>query len=157
MGICVSANEKNEHVSFEHVDTVSVFEPKSNIHIIADDVRENRMYLGIYLKLATENSIDIVECKNGTEVLSYKDLESVDVIWMDVRMPIMDGVACTRELRKRGHHMHIIGVTGDISEDNILLCKKSGMSMILTKPVTLELVQATEVVKLINAQKNLLQ
>lgn len=51
------------------------------------------------------------EAENGQQALEVVDAVDPDVILMDVRMPVMDGVAATRELVKRGTRAGIIILT----------------------------------------------
>jgi signal transduction histidine kinase/AmiR/NasT family two-component response regulator len=64
----------------------------------------------------------------------------VDVVLMDLEMPVMDGQTCARELRKlqvegqiRGH-IPIIAVTANAREEQILLARESGIDDVVSKP-----------------------
>ena len=60
-----------------------------------------------------------------------------DIIFMDIQMPIMNGVEASKYLKKneKTKDIPIIGVTAYAYEDEIVKFKKSGMNEVLTKPV----------------------
>ncbi len=100
-------------------------------HLIVDDAADNRTILKGYLK---RTGVSADEASNGLEALD-KDLTKYDVIWMDLRMPIMDGIECTKNIRKTGNKIIIIAVTGDTSPYTGKLCRENGFSMLLFKPI----------------------
>ena len=51
------------------------------------------------------------------------------------KMPIMDGLTATKELRKRGVKIPIIGVSASFAPDDIIQMKKSGMTSSIGKPL----------------------
>ncbi|ETN42893.1 uncharacterized protein HMPREF1541_02051 [Cyphellophora europaea CBS 101466] len=64
----------------------------------------------------------------------------IDVVLMDLEMPIMDGQTCARELRKmqldgriRGH-VPVIAVTANAREEQILMARQSGIDDVVCKP-----------------------
>lgn len=156
MGVCSSNSNSNERRKESKYESdysnyaLTEFTPRTNVHIIADDVKDNRYYLSIYLKLVTNNLVRLIECKNGQEVLNYDDINNVDIVWMDLRMPVLDGIECARRLRDRGCGVYIIAVTGDVSELNIRRCYESGINSIQVKPVMLDYIKALDVITKIN-------
>jgi len=61
--------------------------------------------------------------------------QKVDIILMDVRMPGMDGIETTREIRYRGLDIPIIALTADGSAQANAACMAAGADLFLTKPV----------------------
>ena len=77
---------------------------------------------------------------NGLDVLDALRSEQYDLVLMDVMMPEMDGIAATREIRRReadGMHLPIVGLTAGSSADALAACLGAGMDAVTTKPVTL--------------------
>ncbi len=64
--------------------------------LVVDDVHENRTLLR---KLLTGLDIQVVEAANGREAVTLWAAHRPRAILMDVRMPVMDGIAATREIR----------------------------------------------------------
>lgn len=109
------------------------FIPKTRKHLIIDDAKYNREILSKYL---TKVNINSDEAANGKQALEYLDkINEYDIVWMDLRMPIMNGFDCTIELRKNGYQGIIIGITGDVSQENVLACYTVGMDHVIFKPV----------------------
>ena len=77
---------------------------------------------------------EIVSAENGAEAVSAALSRPFDVIFMDVHMPIMDGMAATRELRSRGVRTPIIALTADVLPRNVQECQEAGMTGYLAKP-----------------------
>jgi CheY-like chemotaxis protein len=109
------------------------FKPKTRKHLIVDDARYNREILSKYLdKIGVASK----EASNGTDALKYiEEIKDFDIIWMDLRMPIMGGFDCTKILREKGYTGVIIGVTGDVSKENIIQCYDVGMNHVMFKPI----------------------
>ncbi|RYZ32249.1 MAG: response regulator transcription factor [Sphingobacteriales bacterium] len=70
---------------------------------------------------------------NGTELLERLKEHAVDVILMDIMMPGMDGIACTREVKQLHPQIRIIMHTTFDDDDNILKAIMAGASGYLLK------------------------
>jgi len=105
-----------------------------NLHdLIVDDSNPNRQVLMRYLN---EFGRTASEANNGeTALINVKDNKEYSIIWMDLQMPKIDGVQCTKKLRESGYRGVIIGLTGHIDEESRILCKTAGMNDILAKPI----------------------
>ena len=65
--------------------------------LAADD---NRLNLLLLKSVLEEVGFVVLEAKNGQEALAVFKKESPDLVWMDMRMPVMDGYEATRRIRK---------------------------------------------------------
>ncbi|MFE1747750.1 PAS domain S-box protein [Coleofasciculus sp. H7-2] len=68
--------------------------------LIADDSDFNRQLL---LKLLQPLGFELHEASNGKEALDIWERSSPHLVWMDIRMPIMDGYEATKQIRKLEH------------------------------------------------------
>lgn len=67
---------------------------------------------GIRNSLVNQDSIHIIgEAQNGEEALSFLNENFVDVVLMDITMPLMDGIAATREIVKKYPKVNVLILT----------------------------------------------
>ena len=105
--------------------------------IIADDQELIRESLKIILG-AHEDIQIIGTAQNGFEVLQILEKQSVDVILMDIRMPEMDGVYCTKIVKQQYPDVKIIILTTFDDDDFVFSALKYGASGYLLKGVSME-------------------
>ena len=85
-------------------------------------------------------TVDIVaDGEAGVQRFAASDLNYYDAILMDIRMPVMDGLAATRAIRslKRDDAgtVPIIAMTADAFTESIQEAEKAGMNAYVTKPI----------------------
>jgi len=73
--------------------------------------------------------------RNGVECLEAVRRLPYDVILMDMQMPEMDGIECTRHLRAEGNNIRVIALTADALIDAQGRCLQAGMNDYVTKPI----------------------
>ncbi|MCV5940902.1 response regulator, partial [Escherichia coli] len=73
---------------------------------------------------------------NGLEALEAVKNKDYELIFMDCRMPEMDGYEATAHLRQKGFDRPIIALTAGTTIEERQKCIDSGMDDILTKPYT---------------------
>jgi PAS domain S-box-containing protein len=73
--------------------------------------------------------------RNGMECFEAVHRLPYDLILMDMQMPEMDGVECTRRLRAEGSTIRIIALTADALSDAQARCLEAGMNDYITKPI----------------------
>jgi CheY-like chemotaxis protein len=82
---------------------------------------------------------EVFTANNGEECLSHPELNFVDLILMDIRMPGMNGMEVTKELKKRkGFDTKIIALTANVFKEDIQTYLDSGMDGHIAKPMTLD-------------------
>jgi len=82
---------------------------------------------------------DIATAVDGMAALRICEAEAFDLIFMDVRMPELDGRETTRRIRASAGpnaETPIIAVTADTSAEDIALCNAAGMDYFVPKPIT---------------------
>lgn len=115
--------------------------------MIADD--QELMRDSLHILLSSKEDINIVSlAKDGKEVLEKIPDSMPDVILMDIRMPGMDGVSCTRIVKELYPSIQVIVLTTFDDDEYIYDALKYGASSYLLKGVSLdELYTAIHTVK----------
>jgi PAS domain S-box-containing protein len=104
--------------------------------LIAED---NEITLGMLRDFLTGNGYQVYEARDGAEAVQQaKDLRP-DVILMDIQMPVMDGIAATRNLREDSELKNtlIIALTALAMVGDRERCLEAGVDEYLSKPVNL--------------------
>ncbi|WP_346864019.1 PAS domain S-box protein [uncultured Draconibacterium sp.] len=108
---------------------------KLNI-LIAEDDENSYLHLSILLNQYARN---IIRKTNGADTVEYfKNNPDVDIILMDVKMPVMDGYQATREIRKFNSEVVIIAQTAYALEGDNLKALNAGCNDYITKPIKTE-------------------
>lgn len=96
--------------------------------------------------LAFEN-YQMKAAKNGRQVLDMLEKENFDLILMDISMPVMDGVQCTKEIRNLAdpvkRSLPIVAITGNAANYTPEEFRKLGFNEFIQKPLDYDLVLAT--------------
>jgi len=100
--------------------------------LIADDDALVRAALTMMLT-GTEAIRVVAEVADGSEVASAVDAYRPDVVLMDIRMPRMDGLAATEQLRARPDAPQVIVLTTFDADDHVLRALRAGASGFLLK------------------------
>lgn len=105
--------------------------------IIADDQELIRESLKIVL--GTHQDLQVIGVAgNGLEVLDIMKRDVADVILMDIRMPRMDGVLCTKAIKEQYPQTKIIILTTFDDDDFVFSALKYGASGYLLKGVSMD-------------------
>ena len=101
--------------------------------LIAEDQPENRLLLR---KLLEPLGFELREAVNGQEALAIFEQWHPDLVWMDVRMPVMDGLEATRRIRAAdtGDQTRIIAVTAHALEEERNAIMAVGCDDFIRKP-----------------------
>ena len=101
--------------------------------LVAEDVRENRDLL---IKLLESTNFQVVSAENGQEALKKFEEHDPDFIWMDIRMPVMDGLEATRQIRMldKGKKTKIVALSAHVFNKERETILNSGFDDFLGKP-----------------------
>jgi len=101
--------------------------------LIAEDQRENQLLLS---RLMSEVGLETRIANNGEECVRMFEEWKPDLIWMDWRMPVMDGAQATRRIRSLpdGGRVKIVAVTASVFKEEQPELLASGMDDYVRKP-----------------------
>lgn len=105
--------------------------------MICDDSRFQRKILQ---NMVSEIGHDTVLSNNGNELLEKLKNESVDLIFLDLLMPVLTGFDVLEQLQKDGSSIPIVVLSADIQESSQQKCKDLGAFAFLNKPPQKELI-----------------
>lgn len=152
-GSIEAANNKLGGATFTVVLPFSVYQPKSGSLSLLDSGNDNLVehdLSGLKVLVAEDSKIncivlekilstkgvkDVSFVKNGQEAVACEASEKFDIIFMDVQMPVMDGVSATKEIRKTNKDIKIIALTANVQDLMVQDCLSSGMDGVVTKPI----------------------
>ena len=103
-------------------------------------VEDNEINQQVAMEILTSIGLDVKIANNGEEGLTLALTESFDLIFMDIQMPIMDGLTATKLIRQeeRLKHIPIIAMTAHALKGDKEKSLAAGMNDHLTKPILLE-------------------
>ncbi|RJX68361.1 response regulator [Vibrio sinensis] len=101
--------------------------------LVVDDIRMNQI---IITQMLGKMSVQFDIANNGVEALQAIEKGDYDIVFMDCRMPEMDGFEATTHLRSQLYQKPIIALTAGTTLEEREKCMLSGMDDILTKPYT---------------------
>lgn len=105
--------------------------------LIAEDVQENYLLLRAVLK----NNYRLLHAENGEKAVEMYLKYQPDLILMDLKMPVMDGFAATKEIRKLSAGIPVLALTAFAFEKDKEEAKVCHFTDYLVKPVDIPLLR----------------
>ena len=113
--------------------------------LIAEDMELNAEILADLLELEDMTSEWAVNGQRAVEMFGESKAGHFDAILMDMRMPVMDGLSATRQIRSLTRPdaatIPIIALSANAFEEDVKQCLQAGMNTHLSKPVEIELLK----------------
>ncbi len=107
--------------------------------LLVEDDAINRLAARVLLESAGHR---VVLAENGREALERLRTENVDIVLMDIHMPVMDGLAATREIRHhsdaRVRSLPIVALTASVLEDECMRYLEAGVDEVAAKPLDMQ-------------------
>ncbi|MCY7334456.1 MAG: response regulator, partial [Pseudanabaena sp. CAN_BIN31] len=106
--------------------------------LIVDDTVVNQKVFFLYLKKFGYIA-DIAN--NGEEALNMLSSQDYDLIFMDMQMPVMDGITATKAIRQDAMlqpQPKIVAMTGNVMSEDVQSCLDVGMNDYISKPVQID-------------------
>jgi len=101
--------------------------------LVAEDDPVNFIYITEVLK---GTNINLLHAKNGNEAVEISDRnKSIDLILMDLRMPVLNGYEATKIIKKNTPCIPIIAVTAYSLSETEEMAKEAGCDGYYTKPI----------------------
>lgn len=142
-GSCFTVELPSQRISDVHIATQTLGDHACNLDVLADmrilvvdDIAMNCTVLEFMLEdLGAKH---VMAVNSGLQALDYiKSYPQTDLVFMDMRMPEMDGIEATQHIKQLGYAGEIIAVTANASEDDRQACLTAGMSGFISKPIVM--------------------
>ncbi len=91
-----------------------------------------------YVEMLRFLNYDVETADNGVEGVEKVKNNNFDIVITDLNMPVMDGMATLRQIKKDKPEVEVIVVTGFATIENAISAMKNGAFDYITKPVSLE-------------------
>jgi signal transduction histidine kinase len=107
--------------------------------LVADDHPLNRLLVKKVLLNAWPNSL-VVEAENGVKAIEAMQQQRFDMVFMDMVMPLMDGIEATTSLRETlgepACNTPVLGLTANVNPLDLERFKEAGLNAVMLKPFT---------------------
>jgi signal transduction histidine kinase/ActR/RegA family two-component response regulator len=114
--------------------------------LVAEDNLVNQR---IAVRMLEKLGLDVTTVPNGALALERTATEDYDLVFMDIQMPVMDGLEATRRIRRREQEeggtqrQTILAMTANAMQWNQDACAEAGMDGFISKPVHFGLLRST--------------
>ena len=118
--------------------------PKPSFYkiLIAEDVDLNFLYLKSLLEKMNDYQFQILRAENGQEAIDIMEQEpDINLIFMDIQMPVMNGFKASRAIKERFPYVPIIAKTAYTNSEDRQKAFASGCDGFISKPIKPDIVK----------------
>lgn len=101
--------------------------------LIVEDIKVNHMLIDRILRKTRAQVIWAMDGQKAVDLI--KEHDDIDLVLMDIRLPVMNGYEATREIRKLRGDIPIIAQTAYVMEDEKHKVLEVGCNDLITKPL----------------------
>jgi CheY-like chemotaxis protein len=102
--------------------------------LVAEDNDSNYILMTYILK----RDYQFKRAKNGQEAVQMADEGGIDLILMDIKMPVMDGLEATAKIKEVHPELPVVALTANAFDSDRQLALQAGCDDFLSKPVSAE-------------------
>lgn len=121
-------NTKVENMTKDSVQQDYDFPERITI-LVAEDVDSNFKLIQFFL---SKSNVNILRAKDGKEAVAKVSSEKIDLVLMDIKMPVMDGYTATKIIRETNKNIPIIAQTAYADDNDVAM--GCGCSSFISKP-----------------------
>jgi len=110
------------------------FWPGTKILIVEDDEFSFQFFNVIF----RDRGPELIRAKNGEDALKiFRENDDINLILMDIQIPVIDGYEVTRRIRKMDSDIPIIAQTAFAQDENEIKCFEAGCTAYISKPINM--------------------
>lgn len=131
-----SSHTNTENSSHTNTNDTPISFEQCNLHVLV--VEDNAINRDIMEAFLTKLGIEADFAENGQIAVEKCQLKNYNLIFMDLRMPIMDGQSSTRNIRSLQNpssKAYIVALTANTTDEDIKSSFESGMNKFIPKPI----------------------
>jgi signal transduction histidine kinase/DNA-binding response OmpR family regulator len=116
---------------------------KNKVVLVAEDEEMNFQYL---YEILSDKKMKVLRAENGKDAVEMCNSNHIDMVFMDIKMPVMDGYTATKIIKKKFPNLIVIAQTALASYNDRENALEAGCDNYISKPINYE-----ELVKIIEA------
>lgn len=133
------ALKKAEESSGNHSENTSTSADKNYTILIAEDEEVNYLYFEELFEDQTDPEYTLIHAKNGKEAVDIcMENNNIDIILMDIKMPVMNGYEATKKIKSKFPHIPVIAQTAYSTKSDKELAIRHGCDDFISKPISKE-------------------
>ena len=102
--------------------------------VVVDDQNISRGFFEMYVRASRDYEL-VASLRTAQSSLDYVDKNKTDLVIMDVEMPVLDGVATVKGLRRMGYtDLPVIFLSSHRDIETVMRCKEAGAAEYIIKP-----------------------
>ncbi|WP_223789834.1 transporter substrate-binding domain-containing protein [Marinicella meishanensis] len=105
---------------------------KSGVLLVVDDNYQNRALIAEYF---ADSAVTSIHAENGLDALNCVAKHAIDLVLMDIRMPVMDGYEAAKKIKATHPEMPIIALTASVLKDDHDRIEQGSFDGFIPKPV----------------------
>lgn len=109
---------------------------EDKVILVVEDVDTNKIFFDAALR---RTKAKILWAKDGQEAIDMFKANTIDLVLMDLQLPVMDGYTATREIKKINQNIPIIAQTAHVMSGEREKCLEAGCDDYLAKPIRLQI------------------
>ncbi len=122
-----STQVKTENIAYKKKEKYRV--------LIAEDEEINFMFLVALLETETNIDCEIIHARNGNEAVEISKNRDIDLILMDIKMPLLNGIEATKLIKNLKPELPIVAQTAYATEADKLEALMAGCDNYISKPI----------------------
>lgn len=132
----LATGQESENQFSDGENDKRVIDLSGKIILVAEDDSANYLFIESYLKRTNSK---VIWAKDGEQLLEiFKSEPAIDLILMDLRMPVLNGIEATRIIRNTHPDLPVIALTAHAFSDDREKSIQAGCNDFLAKPVKIE-------------------
>ncbi|MGM0376567.1 MAG: response regulator [Bacteroidota bacterium] len=108
--------------------------------LVVEDVDTNKIFFDAALR---RTSAKILWAKDGQQAIDLFNENQVDLVLMDLQLPVLDGYTATKEIKKANPDVPVIAQTAHVMSGEREKCMEAGCDDYLAKPIRLQVLIET--------------
>lgn len=117
-------------------ETINEFNWEGKTFLVAEDEEDNFRYIEVALALSNAS---LIWAKDGQEAVDvFRKVNNIDLVLMDIKMPLMDGYTATREIKTINKKVPVIAQTAYALSEEKEKSKEAGCDDYIAKPIGYE-------------------
>lgn len=122
------------------MDNILIQKWDDKVILVVEDVDTNKLFFDAALR---KTNAKILWAMDGQEAVNLFKTNKVDLVLMDLQLPVMDGYAATRAIKAHDASVPVIAQTAHVMSGEKEKCLEAGCDDYLSKPIRLNVLMET--------------